>query len=198
MDVDAKMTNCILWDNEAVNGHEIHLKGLSAPFSALTIRYSDVQGGVSEAYVGSGCTLDLDATNIDADPLFVRGPLGRYYLSQIAAGQAADSPCVDAGSDTAANLGLDGLSTRTDGIGDEGVVDMGYHAPYALWIDKIEMNGDDITIYWNALPGVSYIVQWSTEMDFATYAEVPVGATNTWTDVGGALEARKYYRVREE
>ncbi len=42
------------------------------------------------------------AGNIDLDPLFVSGPDGDYYLSQIAAGQAVDSPCVDAGSDLAA------------------------------------------------------------------------------------------------
>jgi len=64
---------------------------------------------------------------ISQDPLFVTGPLGDYYLSQIAAGQAVDSPCVDAGSDTAANLGMDVFTTRTDSILDSGCVDMGYH-----------------------------------------------------------------------
>jgi hypothetical protein len=102
------------------------LRSTASP-STLTVRYSDVQGGAGEAYVESGCTLDLDGTNIDDDPLFVSGPLGDYYLSQIAAGQAADSPCVDTGSDTAANLGLDTRTTRTDHIGDSGTVDMGYH-----------------------------------------------------------------------
>ena len=38
-----------------------------------------------------------------------------------------DSPCVDAGSDTAVNLGVDHHTTRTDKLGDEGIVDMGYH-----------------------------------------------------------------------
>ncbi|UCD76269.1 MAG: hypothetical protein JSV91_04960, partial [Phycisphaerales bacterium] len=67
--------------------------------------------------------------NIDADPLFVTGPLGEYYLSQTAAGQPAESPCLDAGSDTAENLGLDTLTTRTDQASDSGIVDMGYHYP---------------------------------------------------------------------
>ncbi|MHC4620307.1 MAG: BACON domain-containing protein [Planctomycetota bacterium] len=82
---------------------------------AAEVMYSDIGGG----WPGIG--------NIDADPCFVSGPLGDYYLSQVAAGQAVDSPCVDAGSDTAANLGLDDFTTRTDQFRDKGVVDMGYH-----------------------------------------------------------------------
>ncbi|MCH7846416.1 MAG: right-handed parallel beta-helix repeat-containing protein, partial [Acidobacteria bacterium] len=62
--------------------------------------------------------------NISSDPLFVSG----YYLSHIAAGQGSDSPAIDAGSDTAANLGLDTRTTRTDDVTDTGTVDLGYHA----------------------------------------------------------------------
>jgi parallel beta-helix repeat protein len=65
--------------------------------------------------------------SISADPLFVSGPHGQYYLSQAAAGQAVDSPCVDTGNDTAANLELDDRTTRTDAVPDSGTVDMGYH-----------------------------------------------------------------------
>ena len=61
--------------------------------------------------------------------MFVAGPMGCYYLSQTAAGQPLDSPCIDAGSDLAVNLGLDELTTRRDEIGDAGIVDMGYHYP---------------------------------------------------------------------
>ncbi|OGP58914.1 MAG: hypothetical protein A2V67_20785, partial [Deltaproteobacteria bacterium RBG_13_61_14] len=50
-----------------------------------------------------------------------------FYLSQTAAGQGADSPCVDAGGDLASDLGLDAYTTRTDGVLDSGTVDMGYH-----------------------------------------------------------------------
>lgn len=49
------------------------------------------------------------------------------YLGQTAAGQPADSPCVDAGSDLAGNQGMDVYWTRTDGVPDSGTVDMGYH-----------------------------------------------------------------------
>jgi hypothetical protein len=84
----------------------------------ISVLFSDVDGGCP----GVG--------NIDADPCFASGPLGDYYLSQILAGQPVESPCVDSGSDLAVNLGMDTLTTRTDGEPDTGVVDMGFH--YAL------------------------------------------------------------------
>jgi hypothetical protein len=43
---------------------------------------------------------------------------------------------VDAGSDTAAKLGLQNKTTRTDKRGDSGIVDMGYHYPKE--VEKIE------------------------------------------------------------
>jgi len=74
-------------------------------------------------------TLIWGAGAIDADPLFVEGPDGFHYLSQIAAGQGINSPCVGTGSDQAANVigDMDTLWTRTDEVPDSGVVDMGYH-----------------------------------------------------------------------
>ncbi len=91
---------------------------LTGPASTV-VSYCDIEGGWGGAGTG----------NIDAAPLFAGGPLGCYYLSHTAAGQPFDSPCLDAGSDTAANLGLDTLTTRRDEAGDGGLVDMGYHYP---------------------------------------------------------------------
>lgn len=113
------IANCIFWGDSPYEFEE----GLNY------VTYSDVQGG----YAGEG--------NIDDDPLFVSG----YYLSQTAAGQASDSPCVDAGSDTSLNLGLDWLTTRTDKAPDVGTVDLGYHyalagQPPVAFIDSIEPN----------------------------------------------------------
>ena len=96
--------NSILWGDSP---NEVYVDG----FSSITITYSDIEDG----WTGTG--------NIQSDPLFVGG----YYLSQVAAGQASDSPCIDAGSDTAANLDLDDRTTRMDGVDDTGQVDMGYH-----------------------------------------------------------------------
>ncbi|MCK4886947.1 MAG: right-handed parallel beta-helix repeat-containing protein [Planctomycetes bacterium] len=85
--------------------------------------------------------------NIDGNPLFVTGPLTDYYLSQTASGQASDSPCVNAGNDTASNLGLDDVTTRTDGVYDIGTVDIGYHHPdapaslYELTASVVSGNG---------------------------------------------------------
>ncbi|MHC4498051.1 MAG: right-handed parallel beta-helix repeat-containing protein [Planctomycetota bacterium] len=100
----AIISNCIIWNN-----------GSCEISGSATVTYSDIKGG----WPGAG--------NIDADPCFVSGPWGNYYLSQITAGQASDSPCVDVGSDTAANLGMDVFTTRTDQVRDAGIVDLGYH-----------------------------------------------------------------------
>jgi hypothetical protein len=65
--------------------------------------------------------------NISQDPLFVNTSNRDFHLSHTAAGQGSDSPCIDAGSDTAANLGLDTRTTRSDDVPDTGTVDLGYH-----------------------------------------------------------------------
>jgi len=112
---NAMITNCIVWGNEAEEDPE--LSGGDATITYSCIR--DWTGG------GEG--------NISEEPMFVPGPLGDYYLSCEAAGHgAANSPCIDAGSDTAEALGLDELTTRTDCRPDTGVVDMGYHYPLTL------------------------------------------------------------------
>ncbi len=138
------ITNSIVWGNTypdmcAYNG------------SVPTVTYSDVGNGTGEPWFGTGC--------IEMDPLFVSGPLHDYYLSQTAAGQDDDSPCVNTGSDTAANLGLDALTTRTDGVPDTGIVDMGYHSPAPVPGDvdgNGVVDGLDLTAVltaWDATPG---------------------------------------------
>jgi len=96
--------NNIVYDNYATNDPNISGTAL--------FTYSCVEGGLS----GTG--------NIDEDPLFVTGPGGDCYLSQTAAGQPTTSPCVDAGDPASAMITG---TTRTDGIQDAGIVDMGYH-----------------------------------------------------------------------
>ena len=63
---------------------------------------------------------DSGEGNIHEDPDFVTGPLGDYYLD-------TDSPCIDAGSRSAADAGLSDRTTQVDGTLDSGTVDMGYH-----------------------------------------------------------------------
>jgi hypothetical protein len=103
------ITNCIFWFNQD------DLQGCSATFSCI-------QGG------------DPGTGNISSDPLFRTGPyggsVGQYYLSSIAAGQLANSPCIDAGVGTAAAfIDPNCFTTRTDSIADDGLVDMGFHYP---------------------------------------------------------------------
>lgn len=115
------VTNCILWGDTP---EEIYVYSGNP-----VVTYSDIQGG----YAGTG--------NIDFNPLFVTGPSGYFYLSQAAAGQPSDSPCVDAGSDLAANICFDTLDgeicmnelwTRTDEVFDFSIVDMGVHYPVPI------------------------------------------------------------------
>jgi hypothetical protein len=98
------ISNCILWnnDNPPIRGNP-------------QITYSCIQGG----YPGIG--------NIDADPLFASSPAGEYFLSQIAAGQYVQSPCVDTGCPDSTFISG---STRTDSLWDGNIIDMGYHYLY--------------------------------------------------------------------
>ena len=113
----------IIADNSAVYGSEIELLGTSS----LDIAYSNVNGGMSGVFLQPGSTLSIGEGNIIADPLFATGTLGQYYLSQVAAGQSVNSPCINARSQSAFEVGLDGHTTRTDHAADSDWVDMGYH-----------------------------------------------------------------------
>jgi len=145
------------WGNVGIKGSQIALCSGDLPYSlpsSITVSYSDVQGwknasgpnriDANAVFVDPG----IDAndfvhwdfnTVIDDDPLFVSG----YYLSQIAAGQSADSNCIDAGSADASlvalndinepNISLAQYTTRIDGVNDVNIVDMGYHYPIVLY-----------------------------------------------------------------
>jgi hypothetical protein len=122
---DPVVENCILAGNSADAADSDQYAILLEPYygypSSLTISYSDVFGS---SYVEPGCDLYTGPGMIDEDPLFVGGPQGGFYLGQTAAGQGADSPCVDSGNpDDEIVHG----TTRTDSVQDAGVVDMGYH-----------------------------------------------------------------------
>lgn len=66
--------------------------------------------------------------NISQNPLFVdAGATLDAHLQAIATGHAANSPSIDTGFQSALSIGLDAKTTRIDGVGDMGTVDMGYH-----------------------------------------------------------------------
>ena len=114
-------SDSILWDNSPNNIFDI--SGL------LQCSFCDI-GPNSSIYPGTN-------DNINVDPLFVAGPRGDFYLSQIDSGELQTSPCVDAGSSTAfyssfiapgeRMIRLSDLVTRSDDVVDSGTVDLGYH-----------------------------------------------------------------------
>lgn len=136
------VTNCILWDNVATNGRQVAIRPSTNP-AGVSVSYTDIRGGNTytqppdtggNIWVDQDCLFDAGPGNIgadvDDDPLFVSGVLGDYYLSQIITpdpAQTVDSPCVDAGSDSASSLDIQNRTTRTDMVPDRGIVDMGYH-----------------------------------------------------------------------
>jgi hypothetical protein len=114
--------------------------------------------------------------NFVADPLFASGPLGDYYLSCRAAGQEADSPCIDAGSTSASIAGVGNLTTRTDGAFDAGVVDIGYH--YSATPPTIQASVANLT---NPLvPAIAHFVPGETLS--ATIA-LENGGLPVWVDI---------------
>ena len=107
------LTNCILWANT------IDVDGIDCS----QISHCDIEDGSCSGQSG----------NFSADPLFVLFYEGEaeeeqtFYLSQRAAGQAEDSPCVDSGDDQASSYGLDLYTTASDGRRDKDEVDLGAH-----------------------------------------------------------------------
>jgi len=188
------ITDSIMWGDSSPSGAEIAL-GTDVNPSTLTVSYSDIQGGQAGASVMDRCTLTWGTGNIDTNPLFITGPDGDYYLSQISAGQGVNSPCIDAGSATAASLGMGGKTTKTNRVIDSGTVDMGYHYDAGLNVYAIERSGADVTIRWNAKTGMSYTVQWSEDM--SNWNDVPLGAVSEWTDTNTAGYVLKFYRIVE-
>ena len=129
---NCRVLDSILTGNAAAQGSEIAVATgfeLDSRPGSVYVAYSDIRIEPNDLFVDKGCTLDKGDGLMGVDPLFVRGLLGPYYLSQVAAGQGQTSPCVDAGSDAAGVLGLSTATTATDGRPDIRHVDMGYHYP---------------------------------------------------------------------
>ncbi len=124
--------NCII-RGDSPNAIYVH------EYANPTVLYSNVQGG----FAGEG--------NIDSEPLFVSGPAGDYYLSQLSSGQTQDSPCTNTGQHSAVDtcvihdditICLDDTSTKTDSFTDIGMADMGYHAPPGECSHSGDVTGD--------------------------------------------------------
>lgn len=169
-------------------------------FSSVNCIVYDNGGPIPDSDLLDGfdhCCLDFYSPgegNISWPPRFCTGPHGEYYLSQTAAGQNEDSPCVDAGSDTAEALGMDRYTTRTDGAPDTGQVDIGYHYP-AYPGAEIELEQDEFTpnetmyVYgsaWNHAP--------PTFVDVYVGLVRPDGAVWTFGEQGWGLGISPWFR----
>jgi len=198
---DVTLENSILWGDESKKTPKI-LVGKSDGVSSLSVLYCDVQGGESAAVVEEGCILRWGKGNLDSEPMFVGGVLGDYYLDQ-------NSPCVDAGSELAADLYFEEFSTRPDGLSESGIIDMGYHYPaeaeaVAAAIDiKPDVFYLDSTAQWitcsielpedhnvGDIDSNSIVLEYIIEADRAWTNEVRgvVTAEFTWSKMQGIIE----------
>lgn len=111
----------ILWGNRVVKGgaagESAQVVNTTLP-EALVVDYTCIQG-LTGLLGGTG--------NIGDDPAFRPGPLDDHYLANGMSDPGAASPCVDAGSDSAANLSLDHRTTSATEEHDAGTADLGYH-----------------------------------------------------------------------
>jgi len=131
------LINCVLWDNSAQHGPELAVTGYDW-LSEMIVRYSNIRGGAAAAHVEPGSVLRWTEAMLSQDPLLITTADGRVCLSQRAAGQPADSPCLDAGQKLAeltcfptveGAICCGQLSTRQDGAPDAGQADLGFHYP---------------------------------------------------------------------
>jgi len=178
----AIVIDSIFWGNEATYGSQLSVGYAGSPASTLTVSFTDIEGGIQGVYdSGASSTLFWGWGNINANPIFVTGALGDYYLRDIAFGM---SPCIDAGSAPADQLGLGNYTTSVSNT-QEGTtqVDMGYHRKlsgnlYTLTIVTVQnSNGDEPVLN---IPGGVY-------NEFATVAlevlnDVPAGYKVQWTN----------------
>ncbi|MHB0945936.1 MAG: S8 family serine peptidase [Sedimentisphaerales bacterium] len=127
------INNCTIANNTGADGKGgIYASNASHPTVKNSILWNngDDIDGATATY---SCIEDNDSGtgNVHTNPLFKTGPLGNYYLGQIAAGQLADSNCINTGDSLASVIfGAGHLrTTRTDKVADSdsSKVDMGYH-----------------------------------------------------------------------
>ena len=100
---EVTVTNCVLTDNSASYEGGPSCLGCSSFSVGNSILWGNTPNEIDDS-AGRFCIFHsnieggwtgLGTGNIDADPLFVAGPLGCYYLSHVGSGQAVNSPCID-------------------------------------------------------------------------------------------------------
>jgi len=120
------VTDSIIWSNSSPSVYEIWIGEEWSP-SAITISYSDVDGGQASVYSDLNCSINWGPGMIDMDPMFFDPINHDFHLKQHPCQPSIINPCVDAGSDNVNNLNYSNFWTRTDQVYDTGIIDIGYH-----------------------------------------------------------------------
>ncbi|MBN1362489.1 MAG: right-handed parallel beta-helix repeat-containing protein [Sedimentisphaerales bacterium] len=130
---DPLLSQSILWNNTAVTGPSLYLKRneTGSYLAKATVKYCDLQYGLSGTHTDPGCTLTWGKGNFDEDPLFTGPFRDDYHLS-------TDSPCIDAGDPAYAPAvgaqDLDGSPRRYGNAVDLGVYEyQGLGPIYRFW-----------------------------------------------------------------
>jgi len=161
-DATPTVIDSIIWDNTAPSNPEIDVRSTGGPF----VDYCDVKMNTG-VYPGTG--------NINVNPLFYDSANDDFHLQQDPCQPGITNLCVDVGSDTAANLGMDTLTTRTDNLPDEGQVDMGYHYLPPIPQLTLVINPDPLVAGQYATFTVSHGVPY--EATYLAYSIVGPGST---------------------
>jgi hypothetical protein len=119
------LMNSILWRNTAPQGAAVTL--LAA--SDLYVNHTLLHGGWTTISQGDDCRQTWGRYVFRGEPEFVVGPAGCFYLSQVSAGQSANSVCVGTGSNSDAPAALTTMTTSSDEGVDAEPVDLGFHYP---------------------------------------------------------------------
>jgi autotransporter-associated beta strand protein len=168
-------------ENSTVSGNVFEgLRGANFAVIADSILWRNGDDLVGEpAYLGTSCVGNGDnaGTNgcFNADPLFEYG----YYLG-------GASPCLGAGSRTAAAAGLDGRTTQAGGQADEDTVDLGWHAAagitpaHNLYVDRAA--GDDANSGTNAAEAVASVTRALALADIGARIHIAAGQYDRGTE----------------
>jgi hypothetical protein len=115
------LVNSIVWGNSP---EQIYFD-TDWPGEAVTVEYSDIQGGAAGIVTNGQGPVYWGSGNMDASPRFVKIGLGNYHL-------ADDSPCISAGNAAGApSTDIEGNS-RPDPVGSN--PDLGaYENPLEFW-----------------------------------------------------------------
>src|SRR5262249_10678880 len=111
--------------NNIVTNNLVGIKelGNSTYTGTATVDYRDVYGNSTNYSLNSSTGTVVGSNSISVAPGFLDATNKDFRLGRIASGQPADSPCIDKGSDTAANIGLTTRTAFTDKYPDTGRVD---------------------------------------------------------------------------